>query len=478
MGIIMDKTKLHIVPHSSMMPADAVVVQLSDQVKEKLRRERRSTNAGPRVVRVQIDVPDIDPLHWLSVQRGVHRFFWNARDGSDCRAGFGVADEKASRSPRAFQVIGRQLAPILNHADPAVRYMGGGRFDTAKRTSPEWASFHAARFVLPRFELAKQGGKATLACNLYLPVDQNHLSQILDEIAGLRWPMFSFGSEIPVPVSRLDAPSETVWRAGVQAALRAFKRGRLDKVVLARQVDFLFNASLDPCALLYRLRGAATHAFHFLFGFGEGTTFLGATPERLFKRKGRALHTEAVAGTRPRGSTEQEDAQLQQELLSSEKDLREHAYVRDMIVDVLKDHSLDIASDPVPSLMELSNGRHLYAAIDATLRDAVDDFALLDALHPTPAVGGVPAAEAFDEISRLEPFDRGWYAGPVGWLGRQESEFAVGIRSALVSDHKLALFSGAGIVEGSVPRLEWAEIEQKISNFLQILELELQDAKY
>jgi menaquinone-specific isochorismate synthase len=102
----------------------------------------------------------------------------------------------------------------------------------------------------------------------------------------------------------------------------------------------------------------------------------------------------------------------------------------------------------------------------------VTDAEVLLALHPTPAVGGYPRREALEEIRALEPFDRGWYAGPVGWIGAEGSEFAVGIRSGLVRGNSLALFSGAGIVAGSVPEDEWAEIEQKIGGFVRVFGLE------
>jgi len=117
------------------------------------------------------------------------------------------------------------------------------------------------------------------------------------------------------------------------------------------------------------------------------------------------------------------------------------------------------------SEMKLVSRRHLVSRVCARLRDGVTDAEVLGGLHPTPAVGGYPKRGALEGIRALEPFDRGWYAGPVGWVGADAAEFAVGIRSGLVRGRVLALFSGAGIVAGSRPEAEWAEIEQKIEDF-------------
>jgi menaquinone-specific isochorismate synthase len=158
--------------------------------------------------------------------------------------------------------------------------------------------------------------------------------------------------------------------------------------------------------------------------------------------------------------------------LHSAKDLSEHTYVSKGIREALEPLCEELEIEDCVSEMKLARGRHLRSKVRGTLEDDVTDAALLDAMHPTPAVGGHPRSEALEQIHALEPFDRGWYAGPVGWIGQEASEFAVGIRSGLVRGRKLALFSGAGIVTGSVPGEEWAEIEQKIGDFTGMFGLE------
>ncbi|MEM1044415.1 MAG: chorismate-binding protein, partial [Bacteroidota bacterium] len=160
----------------------------------------------------------------------------------------------------------------------------------------------------------------------------------------------------------------------------------------------------------------------------------------------------------------------------SEKDQREHAFVRDAIQDALLTLADHVSVDAEASAMTLARGRHLRTGIRATLRPEAGVLDVLRRLHPTPAVGGTPTAKALDAIDRLEPFDRGLYAGVLGWIGRdadgtEAADLAVGIRSGLVEGRRLSLYSGAGIVPGSDSEAEWAEIEHKIGDFARVLGL-------
>ncbi len=184
-----------------------------------------------------------------------------------------------------------------------------------------------------------------------------------------------------------------------------------------------------------------------------------------------------MAGTRPRGATKDDDDALRASLLTSDKDQREHAYVRDSIEAVLNAYCESVTVDQEASEMRLARGRHLVSRVTGVLSTPVSDFELVEKLHPTPAVGGHPTATAVSVIRDLERFDRGWYAGPVGWVGRDAAEFAVALRCGLVSGNQLSLFSGAGIVKGSEPDLEWQEIEQKIVDFVNVIGLDVTSSK-
>ena len=204
---------------------------------------------------------------------------------------------------------------------------------------------------------------------------------------------------------------------------------------------------------------------------------MGATPERLFFRRGREVFSEAVAGTRPRGDTSDSDEAYRTSLLASEKDQREHDFVRQSIREILQTCCNTVAVDEIATEMKLAAGRHLVSRLSGTLREDVSDVDLLRGLHPTPAVGGTPRHLALEAINSLEDFDRGWYAGPIGWIGRDSAEFAVALRCGVLEGDTLSLFSGAGLVRGSDPGDEWLEIEQKITDFTRNLGLAVRSSK-
>lgn len=436
----------------------------------------RNGQAVPRIVRVAVPVEGIDPFVWLQAQPGASKLYWGGREEEDVVAAAGIADLWEGDADADFSEL-RRLASVLGTADAAVRYYGGLRFDPEHPAEAAWAPFGAYRFVLPRFELHRRGAVGLLACSLFLPRDAARAGSILEEAEALRLPVHGLSGALPLPVARRDNPGEAGWRRNIRTALSAFGGTSLEKVVLARRATFEFPEALDPTLLLEHLAAATPGCFHFLFGTAQAA-FVGASPERLFRREGRMIRSEAVAGTRPRGDSATDDARLRRELLRSEKDQREHAYVRQSIGAALHPLCDVLQVDEHASEMALARGRHLRSGVRGRLREGVTDLDVLRALHPTPAVGGYPTAEALETIRRLEAFDRGWYAGPVGWIGRAGSEFAVGIRSGLVKGRRLALYSGAGIVPGSTPEGEWDEIEHKISDFINVLGLDLRRAKY
>ena len=445
---------------------------LADRVSRALSEVASSADPVERVVRLAVPVGPVKPFRWLRGQSLFPRLCWSGREDGFGVAAVGVADLQESYAPESPDALRKRLAPLLASGAPQARYYGGLRFDPLREPDAEWAAFGAYLFVLPRFEVHTGKEDATLVCNLVLPRDAERSAEILEQIERLSFPQGTIDAALPAPISRTDDPEREGWGRNIELALAAFSEGRLDKVVLARRTEFFFAQEVDVALLAESLKDATPGCFHFYVEPEEGAAFVSASPERLFRREGRAIESEAVAGTRPRGVSEADDAELRDELLRSEKERAEHEHVRVGIAETLGPLCEELEVEEGVSEMKLARRRHLISTVRGVLREGVRDVEVLRALHPTAAVGGYPRAEALEEIRALEPFDRGWYAGPVGWMGLDSSEFAVGIRSGLVRGNRLALFSGAGIVAGSVPGSEWAEIEQKIGDFTRMFGLD------
>ncbi len=458
--------------HRESLPLETAKTALAQIVEDCLSNSESAPPSQTRILRVEIPVGNLDLIGWLNAQTLFPKMYWKDRDKTFATAGLGIADAVEGSDPASWLAAYAHIRTCLTAAHPGVRYYGGMRFQPCRPASPEWALFHAFQFVLPRFELFQTGSATYLACNLFVAPDVSRprlLDTVLGELDELTPANDAAFSPIPGTIERQDVPNLSGWCTMVERGLEMIREGPLEKVVLARETAFRFAKPADPLALLHSLANRAGRTY--LFGVlpADACGFIGASPERLYSRHDVLVRTEALAGTRPRGATPQEDLILGRELLSSDKDLREHGFVLAAVRDALNGLCRKVDLPPAVSLLKLPRCQHLLVAAEGMLRTSTEDTDLLEALHPTPAVGGYPTELALDAINQIESFDRGWYAGPVGWLGRDGAEFAVAIRSGLVSGEELRLYSGAGIVRGSDPLAEWSEINNKLSEFLGVL---------
>jgi len=454
--------------HTRPMRGAEAIEEMVLRIHDRFDQMRRGRTDSTAVIRVAVPLQSLDLLLWLAQQQTTRRVFWSGRDGIFDMVGIGAADIVAGESPNDPAGWIDYMHTRLSDSSREARYYGGLRFDPDRPTADHWRPLGAYRFVLPRFEVYRQESKTALVCNL-LPDDLDRAVAIVAQLRALEFRPQEMTIDLPRLFTRNDAPDREGWIASVEAAIESFRTGQLDKVVLARESRFEFTNDLDLVQLMTLLRAHTRGCFHFLFQFDAGGAFLGATPERLYARHEHRLRSEALAGTRPRGADDDEDQRLGEKLLASQKEAREHKFVADSTRRILTSLCQDLRGGEERSLVKLARVQHMITRFEGDLRKGIGDAEILTALHPTPAVGGVPTDTARKRIRELEPFDRGWYAGPVGWIGPSGAEFAVGIRSALVEKRQLRLYSGAGIVEGSHPDREWDEIENKIGSFLRIL---------
>jgi len=412
------------------------------------------------IERIEIKVEPVDMLSWLALQKDDVKIYGANQSDTVSIAGIGQAVCVTDIRLRSFKHVFKQLRHSLSPKYPYLQWYGGFCFDQ-RHSDQDWEEFGAYRFVIPRFELAAQSGKMIFCCNL---VGRENIKSILRQLAAIQCdvqPLFegqkdSLNTTI---LRRSDQPDQEFWKKHVDHIL---SDKSVEKVVLARKTSLHFKKAPDPWVMLRQLKAVTPNSYHFAFQFKK-TVFLGASPERLYRRYQRSIESEALAGTMPVST----DPKLLQD---SDKNRHEHALVVDAINASFKEFCVNFSHEKGPGILTLPNGHHLITKFQGQLKDGINDEDILQFLHPTPALGGSPRVQALDMIRKLESFSRGWYGAPIGYVGLDWAEFVVGIRSGLARGKNLSVFAGAGIVHGSEARPEWEEVENKISNFIKIIQ--------
>ncbi|MGM9924498.1 MAG: isochorismate synthase DhbC [Bacillus sp. (in: firmicutes)] len=270
-------------------------------------------------------------------------------------------------------------------------------------------------------------------------------------------------------------PAAKVYKAGVKKAVEYIKQGELDKIVLGRTLLVQADHEVKAPALLQNLLKGNPNGYTFAVDLdGQGRkTLIGASPELLLSKRGACVLSNPLAGSRPRSNHPAEDERRAKELLNSAKDLQEHAIVVKAVVEALDPYCKTLDVPDGPSLISTETMWHLSTAISGELKNpAVTSAELAAALHPTPAVCGMPTNQAFERIKEIEPFDRELFTGIVGWCdAKGDGEWIVTIRCAELEGKTLRLFAGAGIVEDSDPEEEWKETAAKLKTVLRAMGL-------
>jgi menaquinone-specific isochorismate synthase len=425
-----------------------------------------------KILRIDIPITNINIIKWLGQQTKNKKIYWSERNGDFEVGGVGKADiitaKKFENYKKSISLIKKQFSE--NHK--FLRYYGGFQFNQNEIGDDLWADFGNYYFILPLFEIYRTEDEFYFATNIVLnksKTKEQQIEKILNEFDKLEYKKHFVFPNSNDFLSREDFPNTNGWANILNSALDSISKKTVEKVVLARKVILKFSEELNTLSLLNKLKTINPFATHFCFQIKKNFAFLGGTPELLYHRNNGTIYSEAIAGTRPRGKNEYEDMIFERELLDSDKERREHAFVIESVKESLNSLCKEVTASKEVSVIKLRRLQHLYSKFHGKLKDGISDIEILSALHPTPAVGGFPGGEALKQIQSLEPFNRGWYAAPVGWIGYNSAEFAVAIRSGLINGKSLALYSGGGIVDGSDVNSEWQEIENKIGNFLKAL---------
>ncbi len=430
-----------------------------------------------QLVSIAAESSILDPLAVLeSIYENRQQHFYIERRRDDLAiAGAEAAVSYSPSGATRFGAVKNWMAETLENAiavgDSSLPFFGPHFFCgfTFFDEVEEETRFPASSVFVPRWQVVSSKGRCVAIANATIAAGDD-VEAVAKRIwnANTKFRTFDYTEEERSKREGLrvletnECGGESAFQESVSKALGLIAAGEFQKIVLARALDLNADQAFHPLEILNTLRERYEDCYAFSIANGKGQSFIGASPERLVSVSNGKVNVDVLAGTAPRGKTASEDARLGAGLLDSEKDRREHQIVFESVSRRLQDLGLTVEGGCYPSLKKLQNVQHLFVDVEADLVEGIHLLDLVAALHPTPAVGGTPREAAVPRIKEHESFDRGLYAGPIGWLNADgDGEFLVGIRSALVDGEKARLYAGVGVVEGSVPEREHLETNLK-----------------
>ena len=410
-------------------------------------------------------------------------FCWEQPDRGFALAALGVAQRATSRGGSRFADVATEchatVAEAIVEEPPGLPagagavWTGGFAFDPEGGAPSSWSSLPPAALTLPELSICRGGGEAYLTVNAVVQRGEDagrRGAELAARLSGLRpepLPMIDPHPSAHAEIRSARPPGD--FERMISEATGRIEAGEFSKVVLAREVIVTAPSAHDPAAIFGAMRQQFPSCFCFCCGTPEAA-FVGASPELLLRRSGASVSTVALAGSTRRSSDPAVDDHLGEQLLRSDKNRREQRIVSERILRILRPHSVWVEAAPEPVVIKVANIQHLGTPVIAQLAEPRSAVELAGLMHPTPAVGGAPQASAVPAIAGLERMDRGWYAGPVGWMdATEDGEFCVALRSALLRDREAHLYAGVGVVAGSDPAAELDETEVKLQALLPLL---------
>jgi salicylate biosynthesis isochorismate synthase/menaquinone-specific isochorismate synthase len=432
-------------------------------------------------VTAEVEVSDPSAVVFGSRMASDRWFCWEQPDREGfALAGLGAAAVVEASGPERFRDAGAAIRRRELVGDAAAErspfgpvWVGGFAFADDGGMAPEWRSLAPAQLVMPEVALARRGDEARMSVTAsVLPREDPEavLARVDARLAELRPATMPMLDPDPVEAARVAsaAPAQH-FESAVARAVERIAAGDVEKVVLAREVRVHAPQAIDPAPVYDGLRAGFPACFCYLVGTPE-LTFLGASPELLARREGQRVQTVALAGTRRRSADPSVDSHLGEQLMQSPKDREEQAIVTRRIMRTLDPVSVWVTAADEPVLVKVMNVQHLATPIRAQLAEPLPAVEVAGLLHPTPAVGGEPRERALPLIPALEGLDRGWYAGPIGWMDLfEDGEFCVALRCALLRGSVAHLYAGEGIVLDSEPAQELEANEAKLQALLPLL---------
>jgi menaquinone-specific isochorismate synthase len=409
------------------------------------------------------------------------RFFWKDPADEVIVVGLGISKQiQSDQATDRFFHVEKEWRKFLkdsiiynpykeNGVGPLM--FGGFSFDPLKNKTELWSKYADSLFHLPKYMLTITHGQTYLTTNIECTVndDESLFQKVIEERNRILDTLqIQFQANFATLLDTREISPEN-WKQSVEEVVKTLKSGPLKKVVLARELRLYFDEPVEAETVLFHLIDMQHDSFIFAFE-SNGDCFIGASPERLVKKQNDNVFSTCLAGSISRGKTEEEDAILGKQLLKDQKNLKEHGFVVEMIKEALEESCMEVILPDKPQLMKIRDIQHLYTPVIGKCHKDTSLLLLVERLHPTPALGGLPKKEAVEKIRQVEELDRGFYAAPLGWMDYQgNGEFAVSIRSGLIQGKEASLFAGCGVVADSDSESEYLETSLKFRPMLRAL---------
>lgn len=426
----------------------------------------------------------IDPLSFFNRGREPYlgeRFYWKDPSEEVVLIGIGISKQiQSDQATDRFFHVEEEWRTFLkdsiiynpyneNGLGPVM--FGGFSFDPLKAKTTLWSKYADSLFHVPKYMLTIVKGQTYLTTNIVCTPNDDYtlFEKVFNERTELLTSLKQETVMNPAKLLEKKEISPLQWKQTVDDVVEDLKTGSLKKVVLARELRLLFDHHVRADVILENLYNQQRDSFIFVFE-SNGDCFIGATPERLVKKQGKNVFSTCLAGSIRRGKNEEEDNLLGQTLLNDQKNLNEHGFVVEMIKEALEESCEEIILPDKPQLMKIRDIQHLYTPVIGKCQKDASLLLLVERLHPTPALGGLPKQEAVEKIRQVEELDRGFYAAPLGWVDyRGNGEFSVSIRSGLIQGKEASLFAGCGVVANSDSESEYLETSLKFRPMLRAL---------
>jgi menaquinone-specific isochorismate synthase len=462
-----------------------VTIQETELKEQGLLAVNRAQKLGRPILISEVHkVETIYPLAFFNSGRESflgERFYWKDPKESIVLVGLGISKQiQSDQATDRFFHVEDEWKKFLKDSFVSNPYtenglgpvmFGGFSFDPSKKKTDLWSKYADSLFHVPKYMLTVIEGQTFLTTNIVCTPNDDHSlfekvieerAQLLDSLKG----SYEFRAANLLDISEI---SPDKWKQSVEDVVSDLKEDHLKKVVLARELRLSFDHPVMAEGVLANLYRQQRESFIFVFE-SNGDCFVGATPERLVKKQANNVYSTCLAGSIPRGKSEEEDQVLGDKLLNDQKNLLEHGYVVEMIKEALEESCEEIILPDKPQLMRIRDIQHLYTPVIGKCHKDASLLLLVERLHPTPALGGLPKQEAVEKIREVEELDRGFYAAPLGWVDyRGNGEFAVSIRSGLIQGQEASLFAGCGVVADSDAESEYQETRLKFRPMLRAL---------